>query len=165
MSNAEILEYAIPHEAGHVVVSKAFNIPVQHIGFRLKNGLGTPIASIWQPDDHELNDITDKQRDEYCCGLAGGIAGELFALRCYDPSNDEPQTVDRVLLARLTIRDILEFVPAAKHTIHHHRRVFRQLCSKMKLRYPDVRREIETSNNDGVFMLVTSEELDQLWCN
>lgn len=110
-----------------------------------------------------MNDITEQQREVYCISLAGGIAGELFARRRYDASNDEPQTADRALLSRLTTRDIMEFVPAAKKIIHQNRRVFRQLCSRMKRCYPEVCRKIEGSSGDGVFVLVTKEELDEMW--
>lgn len=59
-----------------------------------------------------------------------------------------------VFLARLTIRDIMEFVPAAKEIVHQKRRLFRRLCSRMKLRFPEVHQKIEKSMQDGVYELV-----------
>ena len=161
-TDKEVFEIAVPHEAGHAVVANELKIPVQNIAFRLRGSSGTAFASLWQPDDHELNGLMDEKRLAYCTVLAAGIAGELFERNVSDQSNDNPASSDRVLLARLTTRDIMEFVPAAKEIIHNNRRKFRQLCSRMKLRYPECRRKIESSAQDGVYLLVTQQELVEM---
>ena len=149
--------YAFPHEAGHVVVARKLDIPVEYIALRMKGSEGTLHAKIGAEGE-----TPEYQRDSYCTALAGGIAGEQFFQGWHNCANEGATSADRTLLATLTTRDIMEFVPAAKEIIHKNRRVFRQLCSRMNLRHPEVRKLIEQSNHDGVFVLVTKAEIEEL---
>lgn len=153
---------AVPHESGHVLVAYRYGIPVREISIQVRSATdGNVVSMIQFPRPDEFADLAEQERNAYCVMLAGGIAGERFANGAVDPSNSGAMTLDKVRLKDFTDRPMADFEPKAAKVIDANRRQFRQLCSKLKARYPEAKNKLQQSGT-GEVILVAKKELDDL---
>ena len=158
----QVFANAVPHESGHVLVAYRLQIPVKNICIQVRSEFDGGIVSFIQfPREDEMPHLSDEERLAYCQLLAGGIAGERFATSKIDPLNSDPMDPDSVLLKRFTDRPLTEFEPAAGAIIARNGRAFRQLCSRLRQRYPAIKEQVRTARI-GEFTLITEHDLDEL---
>lgn len=163
-------EQAIPHEAGHILVSKAVGIPARGLDIevvRLPNDQGMQVGNFatltYDPPDDALPTLDPKARASLLLILAGGIAGQMFARIKIsgDGAGDDRRRFERIKSANST----LTLESAAKQCqpmLFRHRRNFWQIVALIRARYV----ERITSNRaiqSGRHNLATEEDFDAIF--
>jgi len=163
-------EQAIPHEAGHILVSRAVGVPARGLDIevvRLPNNQGIQVGNFatlsYDPPDEELPTLQPKVRAALLLIIAGGIAGQMFARIQVsgDGANDDRRRFDRLKSPNST--ETLESVAKQAQPIFHRDRLhFWQVVALLRARYV----ERITSNRDiqtGRHNLVTEQDLEAIF--
>ncbi len=165
-SLGQYIDEAIPHEAGHILISRVVGLPargldVEIVRFADSGGISVEnFATLSQsPPDEEIPKMDPKLKAAYMLCVSGGVAGNKFAgLKTACQGAD----ADRKELARLTNTSLEEIAEMAVQIIHGHRRAFRQLVSLIRKRFVErvwQNRDVQT----GRLNLLSQEDLDNLF--
>jgi len=160
-----VVDVAIPHEAGHILVGRvvglhASGLDVEVVRFYNPDGMriGNFATLADEPFDEDIPGLEPEIKAAFMLFIAGGVAGNKF---CGLTTIDSGADADRKSLARVTTMSLEELSDQAAQIIKSHRRPFRQLVSLIRQRYMDLvkNRNIQTCR----YTLVTKEDLDRLF--
>lgn len=159
--NDAVFQRAVPHEAGHVLVAYSFAIPVRQIAYYVRSERDARIVSLIAEPPRVVN---EEQKRAHCVVASAGMAGEVVATGAYDRANLAPLNPDIVFIRRLAGvgAGLTDFVQQAKRIIGKNRRTFDRLCSALRERYPDVRRQIVSNGKPAIYPLLIKEDLDKI---
>lgn len=163
-------EQAIPHEAGHILVSRAVGVPAGGLDVevvRLPNDQGLQVGNFatlsYDPPDEELPTLQPKIRAALLLIIAGGIAGQMFA-RIKIPSdgaNDDRRRFDR-LKSPNSAETIESVAKQSQGIFFRHKLHFWQIVALLRSRYAERiinNREIQTGRHN----LATEQDFDGIF--
>jgi len=152
-------EQAIPHEAGHILVSKAVGVPARGLDIevvRLPHNQGLQVGNFatlsYDPPDEELPTLQPEIRAALLLIIAGGIAGQMFARVTIsgDGANDDRRRFDR--LKSPQSKETIESVAKQSQRIFfRHKLHFWQIVALLRVRYAERitnNREIQTGRHN-----------------
>jgi hypothetical protein len=159
-----VVDEAIPHEAGHLLLGRVVGIPTRGLDVEVVRYEGNMISVgnfatlTYEPPDEEIPRLEPKVRASYMLFVAGGLAGQKFEGRTSTAGIEQ----DRKQLARLkTDKTLEELAEMGVPIIQGHRRVFRQLMSLIRQRYMDLMKHQELQT--GRYHLLIEEDLDAIF--
>lgn len=163
-------EQAIPHEAGHILVSKAVGIPARGLDVevvRLPSNQGIQVGNFatlsYDPPDDALPKLDPRARASLMLVIAGGIAGQMFArIKVIgDGAGDDRRRFER--LKPTDSKETLESVAEQSQGIfRRHKLHFWQIVALLRGRYHErilSNREIQT----GRVTLATEADFDAIF--
>jgi hypothetical protein len=152
-------EQAIPHEAGHILISKAVGVPARGLDIevvRLPNNQGLQVGNFatlsYDPPDEDLPKLDPKVRAALLLIIAGGIAGQMFARIkiTADGAADDRRRFDR--LKSPNSKETIESVAKqAQPNFQRHKLHFWQIVALLRTRYTERvlnNREIQTGRHN-----------------
>jgi hypothetical protein len=159
-----VVDVAIPHEAGHILVGRAVGLHARGLDVEVVRcgpdviRIGNFATLALEPPDEEIPGMEPDLNAAFMLFIGGGVAGNKF---CGATAVDPGADADRESLARVTKMSLEEVSDHALKLIKSHKRPFRQLVSLIRQRYRDLirNRNIQT----GRHTLVTKEDLDELF--
>jgi hypothetical protein len=160
----KVFDRAVPHEAGHTLMAYKLRMPVRSICIVMGESTGSVVTHIEYPRQEEIATLSEEEVLKCCQVLGAGIAGERFEKKKIDPLNLDPSTGDSSILSSFTDKPLTDFEDPARKVICANRKRFRELCSKLRKKYPAVKEQI-TKAGTGEFVLLTNEDLDALLAN
>src|SRR5271165_951777 len=159
-----VVDVAIPHEAGHILVGRVVGLHARGLDVEVERcnpdaiRIGNFATLAFEPPDEEIPGMAPDLRAAFILFVGGGAAGSKF---CGLTTIDSGADADRKSLARVTKMSLEEASDKALEIIKSHKRPFRQLVSLIRQRYRGLvqNRNIQT----GRHTLVTKEDLDKLF--
>lgn len=160
-----VVDVAIPHEAGHILVGRVVGLHARGLDVEVvryynpdRVRIGDFATLAFEPPDEEIPGMEPGLRAAFILFAGGGVAGNKF---CGLTTIDSGADADRKSLARVTDMSLEEVSDQALEIIKSHARPFRQLASLIRQRYRELiqNRNIQT----GRYTLVTKEDLDKLF--
>ena len=163
-------EQATPHEAGHILISKAVGIPARGLDvevIRLPNNQGIQVGNFatltYDPPDDALPTLDPKARASLMLIISGGVAGQMFArIRMMgEGAGDDRRCFERLKSPGSTVT----FEDCAKNCqriLFRHKRHFWQLVALIRTRYAErilSNREVQT----GRYNLATEADFDNIF--
>jgi hypothetical protein len=160
-------EQAIPHEAGHILISRAVGVPARGLDIevvRLPNNQGLQVGNFatlsYDPPDEELPTLQPKIRAALLLIISGGIAGQMFARIkiAGDGANDDRRRFDRLKSPKST-ETIESAAKQSQRIFFRHKLHFWQIVALLRNRYAERiinNREIQTGRHN----LATEQNFD-----
>jgi hypothetical protein len=90
------------------------------------------------------------------------MAGEVVATGVYDRANLGPRNPDKRVVQMLGGAGLTDFLQPAQEIIANNRKAFHLLCSAIRERYPDVREQIISRGEPGIYPLLVKQDLDRI---
>jgi hypothetical protein len=159
-----LVDEAIVHEAGHVVIAKAFGLPVHGVEITLVRnpaGVGVVIERLttasYKPPDKDIPRLKPDLKDGLTRFIAGGLAGQMFIGWT---ATGEGANADRKELARYSIEATLEQL--AELNVPEIKKRKRSVC---RLAFLIRRRYIELMKKNPKpksYVLLTKQDVDAI---
>ena len=162
MTGDEWVDQAIVHEAGHILIGLAFQLPIHGMaveltiaGGRIK--LGNFITESKEPPDEQLPHLPESLREHYKLFVGGGLAGNLFSGH---EATDESLQNDRLKLKRVGQESLEEVAKKSLSILKDNPEIFQRLVDAIEQRF--LRLMKDPYLNTGKHRILNEQELKNL---
>jgi hypothetical protein len=158
----EWVDHAIAHEAGHILIGIAFELPIQGMSVEIaiegnRIRLGNFITESKEPPDEQIPKLPASLLEHYKLFVGGGLAGNKFASQ---EALDESLQADRRQLKRVGTESLEDVAEKSLAILKDNPVIFKRLIDAIEKRFLWLMND--PYKKSGRYRLLTEKELKEL---